>query len=75
MFYVGGAVGARNLGTYAAGTTYFPNDIVQYLGSSYIATVTTTGNLPTNTSFWGVLAAGALAGSGSYVSSSKWGTD
>lgn len=58
-FYVGGTAGIRNMGTYAAGTTYFPNDMVQYQGSSYIATTTTTGNLPTVTANWSVLAAGS----------------
>ncbi len=61
-FYVGGTAGMRNLGTYAAGTTYFPNDMVQYQGSTYVATATTTGNLPTNASFWGVLAAAGATG-------------
>ena len=61
-FYVGGAAGMRNMGTYAAGTTYFPNDIVLYSGSSYIAKLTTTGVLPTNTTNWGVLASKGDAG-------------
>lgn len=61
-FYVGGAAGMRNRGTYAAGTQYFANDLVQYNGSSYIATATTLGNDPTNTSYWGALAsAGSTA--------------
>lgn len=61
-FYVGGTAGMRNRGDYVAGTTYFPNDMVQYQGSTYLATATTTGNLPTNTSFWGVFASGQSAG-------------
>lgn len=47
----------RNQGTYAAGTTYYANDYVYYNGSSYVAIATTTGNLPTNTTYWSVLAA------------------
>lgn len=34
MFYVGGTVGMRNMGSYAAGTTYFPN------GNAALGTVT-----------------------------------
>jgi hypothetical protein len=37
---------------YAAGVTYVADDIVKYGGGLYKATETTTGNLPTNTSFW-----------------------
>ena len=40
---------------YANGTTYAINDQVVYLDKLYIATAATTGNLPTNTSFWDVL--------------------
>lgn len=71
-FYVGGSAGIRNMGTYAAGTTYFPNDTVQYNGSSYIATATTTGNLPTNVTYWSVLAAAGSSGSSSYMPFQTW---
>lgn len=73
MLYVGGAVGMRNRGTYSAATTYYPNDIVQYGTSTYVATATITGVVPTNTTYWGVLAAGAPAVT--YASDAKWGTD
>lgn len=43
-------------GAYVAGTTYAINDSVSYGGSSYIAIAETTGNLPTNTTYWQVLA-------------------
>lgn len=59
MFYVGGAVGMRNMGTWAAGTTYQPNDVVSYNGSAYIATTVSTGNLPTNTSYFNLFVGGA----------------
>lgn len=55
--YVGETSGLRNKGAYTAGTTYFENDFVTYNNSSYVALQTTTGNLPTNTTYWGVLAA------------------
>jgi hypothetical protein len=62
-FYVGSSTPQRNMGTYAAGTTYFSNDLVQYNGGTYIALSTTTGNLPTNATYWKVFAAaGAPAG-------------
>lgn len=71
MFYVGAAIGMRQQGVYAAGTTYFPNDLVQYLGTIYMATSVTTGNTPTNTSYW----APVVATGTTYVPSSKWGMD
>lgn len=37
---------------YAAGTTYTAGQLVKYLGKLYVAKSTTTGNLPTNTTFW-----------------------
>ena len=40
---------------YDNSTTYAINDQVVYLDKLYIATAATTGNLPTNTSFWDVL--------------------
>jgi len=44
-------------GAYAGGTTYYPNDIVTYNGSSYICILQSTGNLPTNTTYFSILAA------------------
>jgi hypothetical protein len=37
---------------YAAGTTYAANALVTYNGGIYRALQTTTGNLPTNTTYW-----------------------
>ena len=37
---------------YDSGTTYVYNDFVNYNGVIYVATQTTTGNLPTNTTYW-----------------------
>ena len=45
-------------GVYAAGTTYNPMDVVLFSGSSYVCKATTTGNQPTNTTYWQVLAQG-----------------
>ena len=41
---------------YVASTTYVKDDVVVYNGSSYIAKSNTTGNAPTNGTYWGLLA-------------------
>jgi len=51
-------------GAYAGGTTYYPNDVVTYNNSTYICILQSTGNLPTNTTYWSLLAA---AGTGDVV--------
>ncbi|MFZ4411519.1 MAG: hypothetical protein ACOYOV_00450 [Bacteroidales bacterium] len=43
-------------GAYSNVTAYATGDAVSYLGSSYVALGATTGNIPTNTSFWQLLA-------------------
>jgi hypothetical protein len=43
-------------GAYASGTTYAVNDGVSYLSASYICTAISTGNLPTVTSYWDLMA-------------------
>lgn len=43
-------------GAYAGGTAYYPGDIVTYNGSAYVNILTSTGNLPTNTTYFSVLA-------------------
>lgn len=42
---------------YASGTTYYPNDIVTYNGSAYVCILQSTGNLPTNATYFSILAA------------------
>lgn len=44
-------------GAYSAGTTYYPNDVVTYDNQSYICILQSTGNLPTNATYWSLLAA------------------
>jgi hypothetical protein len=39
---------------YDGSKTYFSGNIVTYKGSLYVAIATTTGNLPTNTSYWSI---------------------
>ena len=55
-------------GEYNAGTTYVNTttecDWVTYNGSSYYAKQETTGNLPTNTTYWGILAQKGTDGEG-----------
>lgn len=48
-------------GAYNPLTTYEMLDIVSYNGSSYIAKGTTTGNLPTDTTYWQLSAYGGQA--------------
>lgn len=43
-------------GNFASETAYVKDDVVVYNGSTYIAKGNTTGNLPTSTSHWGLLA-------------------
>ena len=51
------SVGGPNFtGAYDNTTTYSIGESVSYLGSSYVAYVSTTGNLPTDTDFWQLLA-------------------
>ena len=42
----------QNTPAYSGSTTYVLNDLVTYNGSIYQAKSTTTGNLPTNTTYW-----------------------
>tara|TARA_Y100000385_G_scaffold256506_1_gene283016 strand:- start:4283 stop:5041 length:759 start_codon:yes stop_codon:yes gene_type:complete len=44
-------------GAYAGGTAYVVDDVVSYSGSSYICKLASTGNLPTNGTYWDQVAA------------------
>jgi hypothetical protein len=48
--------GVNPKGEYDSGTSYALGDGVSYNGSSYVARQATTGNLPTDTTYWQVLA-------------------
>lgn len=64
-----GAAGDPGLtwrGDYDNATAYAVNDGVAYLGQSYICTATSTGNLPTDTDFWNILASKGVDGVGFY---------
>ena len=43
-------------GTYDASTQYYLFDYVDYNGSSYFAKGSTIGNLPTDTTYWQLIA-------------------
>ena len=45
-------------GVYDGSATYEPMDVVEYGVSSYVCKEETTGNIPTNTAYWQVLAKG-----------------
>ena len=49
-------------GAYAGGTAYVVDDVVSYSGSSYICKLASTGNLPTNGTYWDVMSQAGTAG-------------
>jgi hypothetical protein len=51
-------LGITPRGAYDAGTAYVIGDLVSYNNSAYIAIASTTGNLPTNTTYWMLVAQG-----------------
>ena len=53
-----GAIKFNWKGAYAGGTAYVVDDVVSYNGSSYVCILASTGNLPTNTTYWNVMAEG-----------------
>jgi hypothetical protein len=50
---------------YVSETTYQVNDVVSYNGSTYICVLESTGNLPTNTTYWSLMAQKGTDGTGS----------
>lgn len=63
-------------GEYDATTPYSLLDLVSYNGSSYVAKKSTTGNLPTNTTYWQLSAYGGstanLAGNFAYLETTDY---
>jgi chemotaxis protein histidine kinase CheA len=55
-------------GVYSASTTYYPNNVVTYNGSSYMCTVQALNKVPTDTGYWQLLALKGNDGTGSVVS-------
>jgi hypothetical protein len=58
-------------GAYAAGTAYVPYDVVYFSGNSYRCKANTTGNTPTNTTYWELLTLGFVA-QGAYSASTTY---
>lgn len=52
-------------GTYVAETAYSPNDVVSYNGSTYICILSSTGNAPTDTTYFSLMAVKGTDGAGS----------
>lgn len=52
-------------GAYVAETAYQVNDVVSYNGSTYICILASTGNLPTNATYWSLMAQKGADGLGS----------
>lgn len=67
--YFKGDKGLNWKGVYVNTTAYLKDDAVSYNGSSYVALQNSTGNLPTNTSFWSILAQKGENGANPTVSS------
>ena len=56
-------VGFRWMGNYNQKVEYEPNDVVNYMGSSYIAVAPSVTKFPnSNTNFWNLMAAAGAAG-------------
>jgi hypothetical protein len=51
-----GSIKFKWKGAYAGGTAYVVDDVVSYNGSSYMCKLASTGNLPTNGTYWDVMA-------------------
>lgn len=58
-----GSIKFKWQGAYNAGTAYTVDDVVSYNGSSYICILASTGNLPTNATYWNEMAKGSDLGS------------
>src|SRR5210317_1140037 len=53
-----GSIKFKWKGTYNGATAYTVDDVVEYNGSSYICILASTGNLPTNATYWETMAEG-----------------
>ena len=58
-----GAIRFNWKGAYAGGTAYVVDDVVSYLGSSYVCILASTGNVPTNGTYWNLMAQGGTGAS------------
>ena len=60
-----GSIGIEWKGAYIGASAYVERDAVSYNGSSYYAKQATTGNLPTDTTYWDLIALKGADGAGS----------
>lgn len=60
----GGGSGLVFMGAWSDSITYGVNSIVTYNGSSYVSTGVSTGVVPTNASYWAILAQKGASGDG-----------
>ncbi len=67
-----GAAGLIWRAAYNVATAYAINDAVSYDGSAYIAVAVTTGNLPTNATYWSVLASKGDSGAAGTTWRGTW---
>ena len=67
--------GITPTGAYNALTAYSTGDSVSYNGSSYVAIQATTGNLPTDTTYWQILSIGDTVSAETFVGSDCSGVD
>lgn len=58
-----GKVAYLSKGTYNSATQYEKNDVVTYQGSSYVSLQATQGNVPTNATYWQLIASKGDTGS------------
>ena len=49
-------------GAYSGATAYVADDVVSYNGSSYICILASTGNLPTNATYWSIMSSAGTNG-------------
>ena len=57
-----GSIKFKWKGTYSGATAYTVDDVVEYNGSSYICKLASTGNLPTNTTYFDVMSSAGTNG-------------
>jgi hypothetical protein len=57
-----GAIKFNWKGAYAGGTAYVADDVVSYLGSSYVCILASTGNVPTNGTYWNQMSSAGTNG-------------
>jgi hypothetical protein len=75
-YFGSNATGAAGLyAAYNSATAYTPGNLVSYTGTNYVCIANTTGNLPTNATYWTANPPGTHSGDANYESAPNvWGT-